>query len=92
MDWWILIILGLVGGFMHWILPYSDDEDRSITALAKRIVAGIIAVFIVYYGGEAILAPLGYTIISQFGTIGLIFVGYFGLDILKVIRDYIASS
>lgn len=89
MEWWLLIIIGLVGGLLHWALPYSADEDRSPKGLAKRAFAGIVAVFVVYYGGDAILKLIGYDIISAFGNIGLIFVGYFGLDILKIIRDYI---
>ena len=79
----IWIVAGAVGGFLHWIIPTAGDKPDDWVELVKRIVAGAIAVPVVMASGVEVMPQ-----IQNYGILGQILIGYFSIDIWKMLRDY----
>jgi len=77
------IILGAVGGFLHWIIPTTGDKPDDLVEMVKRVVAGAIAVPLIMASGVSV-----YPQVEQFGYLGQVLLGYFSIDIWKMFRDY----
>ena len=80
------VVMGAIGGFLHWIIPTAGDKPDNWMELLKRVIAGAIAVPLVMASGISVMPEL-----ENYGYIGQVLLGYFAIDVWKMLRDYRAA-
>lgn len=73
----VLVVLGILGGIMHAIVPPQETKPMEIVI---RVGAGIIVA--VFYTSVSLVTPLNVVTILMIGP-GVMTTAYFALDLLK---------